>query len=282
MVGVNRIYMEINELQRNWDELGKRDPFYAILWCPGKEGRKWKREEFFETGRQEVEFTFDQAKALDITIPRGRGLDFGCGVGRLSQALVPYFEEVHGVDVAPSMIKLAETYNYSGNKCKYHLNEVDDLSLFPDCSFDFVFSMIVLQHIAPQYSRRYIKEFLRVLAPHGILVFQLPSERIVKPATTKPDSTVERQDLTQGVLAHTKQIVKRAIPNSILRWYRNIRYGGQETRPVVEMHGIPRAEVEQLVHDNGGKILHVDPHDGGLPNWTSFKYWVIRDARRQR
>src|SRR5205085_2142548 len=54
-------------------------------------------------------------------------------------------------------------------------NDRDDLSRFPDDSFDFVFTLMVLQHMRPDYSRRYLAEFLRVTAPGGMIVFQVPS-----------------------------------------------------------------------------------------------------------
>ncbi|WP_420485333.1 class I SAM-dependent methyltransferase [Iningainema tapete] len=113
---------------------------------------------------------------------RKTALDFGCGVGRLSQAMVQYFETVHGVDISPSMLKLADKYNQHGSKCKYHLNDQDNLKLFPDNYFDFIYSKITLQHMEPQYSRRYIREFLRILAPQGLLIFQIPSQSTLEPA----------------------------------------------------------------------------------------------------
>jgi SAM-dependent methyltransferase len=48
--------------------------------------------------------------------------------------------------------------------------------LFHDDFFDFIYTNIVLQHMRPEYSKAYLKEFLRVLSPGGLLVFQLPTE----------------------------------------------------------------------------------------------------------
>src|SRR5262249_5547329 len=44
-----------------------------------------------------------------------------------------------------------------------------------DAAFDLVYSNVVLQHMEPEYSARYIHEFTRILAPGGVAVFQLPS-----------------------------------------------------------------------------------------------------------
>jgi len=110
-------------------------------------------------------------------------LDFGCGVGRLTQAFCDYFAECHGVDIAPSMIELADRYNRRGAAARYHCNDRDDLSLFGDGTFCFVYSNLVLQHMEPAYSRKYIREFLRVLQPGGIALFQLPGEPVREPDT---------------------------------------------------------------------------------------------------
>ena len=163
--------MDLQSIQDNWDRFGKRDPFWAILSDPGK---RWTKGEFFLTGRLEIAGVIDYLHSLGLDPKRGRALDFGCGVGRATQALCESFSECHGVDIAPSMIDLANKYNRFG-KCRYHLNNSSDLGLFEANFFDFVYSNLVLQHMSPEYSSRYIKEFVRVLNHGGILLFQLPS-----------------------------------------------------------------------------------------------------------
>lgn len=173
--------MELKELQRHWNRLGETDPFWAVLTDPTKRGRKWRPDEFFQRGEREIAEVMENVERLGVQLARRRALDFGCGVGRLTQALCRYFEQCAGVDIAPSMIRVARKYNRYGNRCQYYLNEADDLRLFEDNTFDFIYSVIVLQHIRPEYSRKYIQEFLRVLTPGGMAVFQIPSEPIIAP-----------------------------------------------------------------------------------------------------
>lgn len=168
--------MKLTEVKKNWDEFGKQDPLWSILTKRDKKGNRWGIEEFFKTGEEEIEFVLNYLDFLDVSYFRGRALDFGCGVGRLTQALCKYFNESWGVDIAVSMVELAEQYNRYGDRCKYYLNEANDLSLFANNSFNLIYSRIVLQHMSPEYSKNYIKEFLRVLAPGGVLVFQIPGE----------------------------------------------------------------------------------------------------------
>ena len=167
--------MELKQLQANWNEFGNQDPLWAILSAPEKRDGKWDLAEFFGTGREEVERVLDYLASLGVAVKRGNALDFGCGVGRLTQALALHFESCVGIDIAPSMIALARRYNQIGDRCQYLLNGSDDLAIVGGHRFDFIYSNIVLQHMAPQYSKRYVREFIRVLAPGGIAVFQVPS-----------------------------------------------------------------------------------------------------------
>ena len=174
--------MDLKELQVNWDELGRRDPLWAIITDPQKRDRKWGLNDFFKSGQMHIEQIMGQAQRLGLPFRRGLALDFGCGVGRLTLPLCPYFSHVIGVDIAPSMIELANKYNPHGDKCMYLVNDAPDLNIFEDNSFDFVLSWFTLQHIEPEFSKQYVKEFLRILAPGGLLVFQMPSG-LIPPAS---------------------------------------------------------------------------------------------------
>ena len=54
ILGVEGARMELKELQRNWDILGKEDPLWAIITWQDKKGNKWDPAEFFASGRQEI------------------------------------------------------------------------------------------------------------------------------------------------------------------------------------------------------------------------------------
>lgn len=170
--------MKFEQLQNNWDIFGKTDPLWAILTDSEKRNNQWDVNEFFRTGEEEIIGVMNYIDSLHISLSRNKVLDFGCGVGRLTQGLCLYFDQCYGVDIAPSMIELAEKYNRYRRKCSYYINSAQDLSLFENNSFNFIYSNIVLQHMEPKYSKNFIKEFIRVLAGDGLLIFQIPSERI--------------------------------------------------------------------------------------------------------
>jgi SAM-dependent methyltransferase len=196
MVG-NPSGMDLEELQANWDKFGKTDPLWSIITAPSKRGGRWDADEFFATGCREIAAVMAYVQSLGVVLRKGRALDFGCGVGRLTQALCAYFAACDGVDIAPSMIELARRYNKFGEKCRYHLNEVPNLSLFADNSFEFIYSSVTLQHMRPDYSAAYLKEFLRVLAPGGLAVFQLPGELV-------ESGTLSRMALDAMVESHRR------------------------------------------------------------------------------
>src|SRR5665647_199279 len=142
----------LQDLRSNWNEFGLTDPLWAIATDPEKKGNKWELDEFFDRGVREIDALMDHLESRHISIPKGRALDFGCGVGRLTQALARLFNVVDGVDIAPSMIELANKYNRYGDRCRYYVSDAD-LSLFEDGAFDFIYTSFVLQHIKPVYSK---------------------------------------------------------------------------------------------------------------------------------
>lgn len=168
--------MLLKALRRQWDRFGRSDPLWAVLSLPDKRHGGWNEAEFFATGEREVGDVLAHARSLGVSVRPDRALDFGCGVGRLTQALAPHFERVDGVDIAPSMLEQAARYDRHPGRCFFHLNDRPDLALFPDRSFTFIYTSLVLQHLPVPVARGYMREFLRLLAPSGLLVFHLPSE----------------------------------------------------------------------------------------------------------
>jgi SAM-dependent methyltransferase len=166
--------VELRKLQQHWDAFGEQDPLWAVLTAPGKRGGGWDVDEFFATGRQDVEQALGALAERGIAIERDRALDFGCGVGRLTRALAAEFASCDGVDVAASMVDRARELNLDGDRVRFHHNDAPDLRLFADGSFDFILALIVLQHMRPELMRGYLHEFVRLLRPSGVAFFSIP------------------------------------------------------------------------------------------------------------
>lgn len=164
----------LKRLQQNWEELAQADPLWAICSDPKKRGRNWDEQEFFATGEREIGTVLKYVETLglerDSSAP---ALDFGCGVGRLTRALASRFSECWGVDISRTMIEKAREVNHHVPNCRFLLNEADNLRAFADGVFGFVYTSIVLQHMAPGLAQKYLGELARVLKPGGVMLFQI-------------------------------------------------------------------------------------------------------------
>ena len=234
--------MNLRELQENWDNMGRRAPLTAVLTTK----MSWSEEDFFETGKKEIQELINDMESLDQSFPRRRALDFGCGVGRLTQSLADHYEEPGDVPRSWKLIELAEKMNRHGARCRYVLNESDDLQRFGCDHFDLIYSNITLQHMEPRYAFRYIKEFLRVLSRDGLLVFHMPSER-------------------------TGRNTLDYLPRRASAFLQRLILGG-----AMEMYGAPRNVLTEFIENLGGEVRLIKQSGGAGPSWETYEYFVAK------
>jgi ubiquinone/menaquinone biosynthesis C-methylase UbiE len=253
--------MDLKELQKNWDLFGQKDPLWAILTHPEKKDGKWDHEAFFLTGELEIKRLLKSLKRMEINLNTEKALDFGCGIGRLSQALANHFDEVTGVDIAPSMIDLANKYKKNKSNCRFVLNERDDLRILPPDTYDLVYTNITLQHMAPKYAFNYLREFGRILAPGGILVFQLPAKKI-----KDPTSTIHNLGLR----------LDKFLGPSPIKWYRKIRacISSNKGEPIMEMYGTHPDQVKKALNRPDLEFLEIRENQNAGSKWLSYRYTV--------
>ncbi|HEY2170111.1 MAG TPA: class I SAM-dependent methyltransferase [Candidatus Angelobacter sp.] len=256
----------LKELQRNWEGLAQADPLWAICTDPEKRNNQWTKEEFFATGRKEIEAVLGYAAGIGIYIDKtSRTLDFGCGVGRLTRALAEYFPVCTGMDISSTMINLAREMNRDLPHCRFLLNEDIRFNSLPDNHFGFIYTSLVLQHIAEPCSHEYIAELVRVLMPGGVLIFQVP-ERLRASSLTKVRTRLALRSRLQSV------------------------FDGQKPY-AIEMHCIRGSVVRKLIAQNGARVADVaftnscDPSFSGdlryltqepLQGYVSKQYCVIK------
>jgi 2-polyprenyl-3-methyl-5-hydroxy-6-metoxy-1,4-benzoquinol methylase len=234
--------MDFERLRRNWENLGRKDPMWAILTAPGTEGGRWDEQAFFQTGVEFVDWLGAWLVHHGIDLPHGDALDFGCGIGRLTQAMAPHSASATGVDVSQPMIELAAQKNRHGDAVRYVCNTRPDLSVFPDGSFDFVLSAIVLQHMRAEYSLRYLAEFLRVLRPGGLLFFQMATAELVSGAA--PEAPVDEAP--------------------------------DETH--MEIHCVPIARIHDTLATGGAEVLVEERDQWAGDSWESVHFAVRRSV----
>lgn len=240
--------MNIKDLQSQWERFAQTDPMWAILTVPGTRNNAWDPQAFFETGRHQIHALLEWIRQVSPLQGHARALDFGCGMGRLTQAIAANFEETTGVDISQKMVELARQHNQHGEpRCRYVANQEPNLRLFEDATFDFVHSNITLQHIEPSISRAYLAEFCRVLKPGGTLCFQVP------------DSYLPNR-------------------NPLRRWSRKlglpvfVALHKLANKPVMEMHGIAEADVRSILSANGVDVLATREDGAAGPLWRSIEY----------
>lgn len=249
--------MNLRDLRDNWERLGSDDPLWAILSHADRRGGRWDPQDFFATGRAEVAEILTWLDAAGITPQRGTALDFGCGAGRLTNALADHFAEVVGVDIAPAMVALAERFNHHGPGCRFVVHDSPQLSCLLDDSIDFVLSLIVLQHIEPRYAEQYLRAMVRALRPGGVMVVQIPSH-------TAPT--------VKGAL---RRVLALPRVQPLLNAYRRVV---ERRAGAMEMYAIRRPRVEQLLRDSGAEVCDVRPCTSAGPTWRSFRYLVRKGS----
>lgn len=243
--------MTFDEVRRDWTELGEQDPLWAVFVAPGTRGGRWDVEEFFATGRAEVDLSLQHLRQLGVSVGTAGALDFGAGVGRLSNALAEHFDTVIGVDVSPTMLEQARRLDRSGGRIDFHLNDKPDLSEFPDASVDLVYSSLVLQHLPKDLAAGYLRELVRLLRPGGAAVVQVVS----------------------GPTASLKGWIARYAPFPLVAWGQKKLLGYPAP---MRMTPMPRATVEQVLRGTGIRVLDAvpDPSYGG--HWKCVRYYLAR------
>jgi SAM-dependent methyltransferase len=227
--------------QRDWTDLGLVDPFWAVWSISAFRFGGGDVDEFFRSGEREVDAILAGLREnLDLPARHDRALDFGCGVGRLTRPLAGHFGEVIGVDISPSMIDAAQALQPVPANCSFVLNSEPDLRRFPSGHFDLVCSVITLQHVSRAAGiERYIAEFVRVTAPGGVAVFQLPAR------------------VSWLVRAHPRRAVYhalRAVGVPAARLYRRGLYA-------MALTAVPSRRVKHVVERSGGRVLLAFPDD---------------------
>jgi 2-polyprenyl-3-methyl-5-hydroxy-6-metoxy-1,4-benzoquinol methylase len=130
-----------------------------------------------------IYFTYSPFKILEFEeltgdIPwRGneRVLDIGCGIGNHTLLLGKACGHITGIDTNPDFIAEARWFSRQlGGRVNADFDHrpLEEIA-YPDNTFDYVFSICVLEHIPDHES--ILREALRILKPGGRMIFSVDS-----------------------------------------------------------------------------------------------------------
>lgn len=161
-----------------WSRYGREDAYYSVLTNPRYMSDKAGTndiEHFYATGEDEINSLLAICIRNGIDLPT-RDLSFvelGCGVGRLAEHACQRFARYKGVDISANHLAIARArlqVRGCGNA---------DLQLLPDYlasadTFDFFYSVIVLQHNPPPVIHMLLDQCMGRLKRGGYAYFQVP------------------------------------------------------------------------------------------------------------
>ena len=257
----------LDTIHDNWQAFAEADPLWAALTDPALSGGRWDAAEFLGSGEHEIATVLERAGRHVEVDYDSAALDFGCGPGRLTQALGRRFGEAHGVDISEAMIATAIQLAAGHLPVTFHLNHDEALGMFPEARFGFVYTSAVLQHMQPAYQRAYIREFLRVSRPGGVVVLQIKDRHIAPSAPTR------LRDGWRGLSGRARR--RLALGTRLRQRKLRIERGGPVG--VMEMHPLPEHELRPLVESCGGQIVDIAYTNAVAPDFNGDLRYLPRE-----
>ena len=248
--------MTIARHRRDWEDLGKIDPLWAVLSDPARQFGRWDEEEFFRTGEVEIDELVARVNSLQPELPKRTALDFGCGVGRLTRALARHFDHVTGIDISEPMIEQARRLNEKIPRCEFILSTQEDLSRYGSEQFDLIYTCKVLQHQPDaRHILKYVSEFVRVLTSDGMAVFQVPTKIPL------------RYRLNWRRWAY---LLLRFLGFSEKYLYNRLKLNP------IKMTTVPAKAVTRAIEHAGGHTLKIIATDDAGPRVESLMFFVVK------
>lgn len=169
----------LEETSRTWSKFGEDAPHWSVLtndlFTP--ENIEENISAFYRSGEYDVNIALNSLRRAGFKAgPFDKALDFGCGVGRLSMPLSKMSKSLTSVDVSPGHLKLAKERAVSAEAKNIDFIQLKDLRDIGKFSgYDFILSLIVLQHNPPPVMAYALKGLLGALRSGGVAVIQMPT-----------------------------------------------------------------------------------------------------------
>lgn len=149
---------------------------WAVLSDPALRGGGWREraEEFYASGRAELDALVAELATLEAMPATGAALDFGCGLGRITLALADRFDRVVGIDHSDEMVHRARAAATAGGAGGVTFRQGSSPTV-RDGVFDLVWCGLVIQHQPSRVDAwRLVDALADRVAPGGVLSVQVP------------------------------------------------------------------------------------------------------------
>jgi ubiquinone/menaquinone biosynthesis C-methylase UbiE len=153
------------------------DDLYETHWDPTTLSDAMKLivvnddEEFFaSTGKDVAEAIVPLLGGDDLAV-----LDLGCGIGRVAQYVAPRCKVLYAVDISERMLELARERLASHGNVQYLRSAPSSIPGVEDGGIDFLYSVLVLQHVEREDAFLMLRDIRRVVRDGGVAYLTFPN-----------------------------------------------------------------------------------------------------------
>ena len=259
---------EISQRMReDWNARAREDAGYFVAF-----GRRDSDDaQFYATATEVLNRLQSELSRIPLA-ERGdwRALEIGCGPGRLMRPMSRHFVEIHGVDVSDEMIARATEKLRDVPNAHVHVTDGSSLPMFPENSFEFIYSYAVFQHIPTrEIVFSYLREVHRVMKPGGMTVlhFNGLTNRLA-PIDTWDGVRISSAEVLEFAAANDFQVLSLEGAGTQYMWttWRKRAPGWMDAQAVVER---PAAKIRRITNANSSEP--VAPCRG---RFASISIWV--------
>lgn len=230
----------VERVRGQWSRLGEDDPYWGVLTDDRYKSSQIDDvalAEFRESGRE-------TASLVEAAIGRGMPVraagtcvELGCGVGRITRYLADRFDKVIAIDISPGNLELCQRYLAEEGVRNVEVRLLRSLNDLVDVGgFDWLFSIIVLQHNSPPIQWQILRALLPKILPSGAFIFQTVSDL--------PGYSFNAEDYLAS------------------------------DDPVMEIHSLPQSVIFKLIDECGLKLnaVRTDTWTGAYGSYTYEGY----------
>jgi len=276
--------MPTDETDRDWEFFANEDPYWAVLTQDRfrkKALSESERREFFSSGETHIDWVFSTIRHhIHPRFNPVKGLDFGCGVGRLLLPIARRCQTAVGIDVSDTMLREAEKNSQKENMKNISLVKGDDNCSNLTAGFDFINSFIVLQHIPCDRGVKLFHRLLELLNQGGVGAVHFTYSHSCFPVDAGSSNYEPgRKAVFLGGRDHLAGI-KRAIQNRLARSFQRKKPSPESNLesyklsvPTMQMNSYSLNPLFQILQEAGVREMHLafTDHTGALGTVLFFR-----------